>query len=335
MLGGLLYKRGFDGLLLRCLSTTEIPYTIKEVHDGICGGHFSGLAVAKRILRLGYYWPTLNRDCCDYVQHCAKCQQHANLNHVLSHTLQVARDFWPFSQWGLDLVGEINPNSSFRHRWIITVTEYFTKWVEAIPLISTKVEKIVDFINHHIICRFGVAHKIIANNGKSFKNKHVRKLCDAFGIRLSFSMPYYPQENGQAEASNKTLNKILMKVVSESGIDWHTHVPFALWAYRTSIRTLMGATPFSLVYGTEVVLPLEVQIPSLRISLHDLVSEDHFRQERLAQLELLDERHLAALNHLHLYQKCITRAYNKHPEVREFNIGDLILKENQHVTNME
>ncbi|KAH9291841.1 hypothetical protein KI387_042973, partial [Taxus chinensis] len=66
IMGGLLYKCGFDGILLRCLTSSEIPYTIKEVHDGICGGHFSGLAVAKHILRLGYYWPTLNHDCCDY-----------------------------------------------------------------------------------------------------------------------------------------------------------------------------------------------------------------------------------------------------------------------------
>ncbi|KAH9306712.1 hypothetical protein KI387_011116, partial [Taxus chinensis] len=66
VMGGLLYKRGFYGILLRCLTGAEVTYTIQQIHDSICGGHFSGLAVAKRILRLGYYWPTLNKDCYEY-----------------------------------------------------------------------------------------------------------------------------------------------------------------------------------------------------------------------------------------------------------------------------
>ncbi|KAH9326823.1 hypothetical protein KI387_007001, partial [Taxus chinensis] len=68
-------------------------------------------------------------------------------------------------------------------------------------------------------------------------------------------------------------------------------------AYRTSIRTPTGATPFSLIYGSEAVLPLEVQIPSLRVSLREFVSDEDYHQNRLAQLELLDEWHLNALEH--------------------------------------
>ncbi|KAH9332100.1 hypothetical protein KI387_043681 [Taxus chinensis] len=196
ILGGILYRRGFDGNLLRCLKTLESSKAIQEVHDGIYGGHFSGLAVSKRILRLGYYWPSLNRDCCEYTKKCVKCQQHSNLTHIPSQALQPTADLWPFSQWGLDLIGLINPRSSQRHHSIITATEYFTKWVEAIPLSSTKAKPIVDFVYQHIICRFGVPHKLITDNGKSFKNIDLQNLCDAFNIKLSFSSPYYPQANG-------------------------------------------------------------------------------------------------------------------------------------------
>ncbi|KAH9293958.1 hypothetical protein KI387_040839, partial [Taxus chinensis] len=160
-------------------------------------------------------------------------------------------------------------------------------------------------------------------------------LCNAFNIKLSFSSPYYPQANGQAEASNKTLRNILAKVTSRAGRDWHLHIPFALWAYRTSIRTPTGATPFSLIYGSEDVLPLEVQIPSLRVSLREFVSDEDYRQNRLAQLELLDERHLNALEHHQVYLEHVKRAYNKHLQHRDFKIGDLVLKENQNVTTLE
>ncbi|KAH9313634.1 hypothetical protein KI387_022261, partial [Taxus chinensis] len=160
-------------------------------------------------------------------------------------------------------------------------------------------------------------------------------LCDAFNIKLNFSSPYYPQANGQAEASNKTLRNILAKVTSRAGRDWHLHIPFALWAYRTSIHTPTGATPFSLVYGSEVVLPLEVQIPSLRVSLREFVSDEGYHQNRLAQLELLDERCLNALEHHQVYLEHVKRAYNKHLQHRDFKIGDLVLKENQNVTTLE
>ncbi|KAH9308399.1 hypothetical protein KI387_036310, partial [Taxus chinensis] len=103
----------------------------------------------------------------------------------------------------------------------------------------------------------------------------------------------------------------------------------------TSIRTPTGATPFSLVYGSEAVLPLEVQIPSLRVSLIEFVSDEDYRQNHLAQLELLDERHLNTLEHHQVYLECVKRAYNKHLQHRDFKIGDLVLKENQNVTTLE
>ncbi|KAH9327956.1 hypothetical protein KI387_000064, partial [Taxus chinensis] len=106
-------------------------------------------------------------------------------------------------------------------------------------------------------------------------------------------------------------------------------------AYRTSIRTPTGATPFSLIYGSEVVLPLEVQIPSLRVSLREFVSDEDYHQNCLAQLEFLDEWHLNALEHHQVYLEHVKCAYNKHLQHCEFKIGDLVLKENQNVTTLE
>eukprot|EP01018_Ginkgo_biloba_P005937 Gb_41744 [translate_table: standard] len=78
---------------------------------------------------------------------------------------------WPFSTWGLDLIGKINPSSSDGHKHIITATEYFTKWVEAIPLTIVTGKQISKFILNHLICRYGIPSIIITDNGKSFKNK--------------------------------------------------------------------------------------------------------------------------------------------------------------------
>ncbi|KAL0381903.1 UNVERIFIED_CONTAM: hypothetical protein Slati_4609900 [Sesamum latifolium] len=108
------------------------------------------------------------------------------------------------------------------------------------------------------------------------------------------SSMYNAAANGLAEAVNKTLCNLLKKVVSKSKRDWHEKIGKALWAYRTTHRTATQATPYSLVYGVEVVLPLESQIPSLRIAIQEgLTAEDNARL-RLEELEALDEKRLEA-----------------------------------------
>ncbi|KAH9307079.1 hypothetical protein KI387_011483, partial [Taxus chinensis] len=91
----------------------------------------------------------------------------------------------------------------------------------------------------------------------------------------------------------------------------------------TSIHTPTGSTPFSLIYGSEAVLRLEVQIPSLRVSLKEFVSDEDYHQNHIAQLELLDERHLNALEHHQVYLEHVKHAYNKHLQQRDFKVGDL------------
>lgn len=113
-----------------------------------------------------------------------------------------------------------------------------------------------------------------------------------------FSRPYYPQGNGQAEASNKTILKILKKFVNDAGRDWNIQLNPALWAYHTNIHTLTWATPYALVYGVEAIVPIEVEIPSLRVSLKGIIFDEDYRVSRLQELELLDDRHQHAVNHL-------------------------------------
>ena len=95
--------------------------------------------------------------------------------------------------------------------------------------------------------------------------------------------------------------KIFHHIVNKSRRDWHLQINPALWAYRTSIRTPTGATPFALVYGADAVLPIEVEIPTLRISMKGLITDDDYRISRLQELVLLDECWQVACDHLRAY----------------------------------
>ncbi|XP_073220678.1 uncharacterized protein [Cicer arietinum] len=102
--------------------------------------------------------------------------------------------------------------------------------------------------------------------------------------------------NGAVEAANKNIKKIIQKMVITYK-DWHEMFPFALHGYRTSVRTSTAATPFSLVYVMEVVLPIEVKIPSLRVLMEAKLEESEWVQIRFDQLNLIEEKRLAALCH--------------------------------------
>ncbi|KAA0044983.1 RNA-directed DNA polymerase (Reverse transcriptase), Ribonuclease H [Cucumis melo var. makuwa] len=108
--------------------------------------------------------------------------------------------------------------------------------------------------------------------------------------------------------------------------DWHEILPFALHGYHMPVRTSTGATQFSLVYGMEVVLPLEVEIPSLRVLTEAKLDEAEWVRGRYEQLNFVEEKRLAALTHGQLYQRTLMRAHNKKVHPQSFQKGDLVLK---------
>ena len=213
---------------------------------------------------MGYYWPTMKKDTAEFVKKCHSCQVQATLIHTHPQNLHSMVTLWPFHTWGLDLVGPINPPPC-GYIWILVATEYFTKWVEAVPLRKAIGGAIANFIKENIIVRFGVPRRIISDNGMPFVNSDVRKMLEFYQVKHHRSLPYYSQRNGQAEATNKTLIKIISKMSQEYTGGWAMHLPNVLYAYRNSPKSATGFSPFSLVYGTEVISPAEVMTLSLRV----------------------------------------------------------------------
>jgi transposase InsO family protein len=124
-------------------------------------------------------------------------------------------------QWGLDFIGYIHRPSSTQHRWILTATNYFTKWIESIPIRQATDTVIIQFLEINILSRFGCLVKIITDNSKTFKSKRMKKFCSDYNITLGHSTTYYPQDNGLAKSSNKILTRIIKKLLQENKKSWH------------------------------------------------------------------------------------------------------------------
>ncbi|KAL5570108.1 hypothetical protein UlMin_026683 [Ulmus minor] len=161
---GILYFKAPTGVLARCLSKEEASSKVKEIHE---------------------------QDAMNYAQKCQNCQLFGSKIHAPSVNLHPVNAPWPFHTWALDLIGPISPPSK-GHIWILTATENFTKWAEAIPLKKASSEAVAMFILEHIICRFGVPRRILTDNGTPFIGKETKKLLEDYQIHHGTSTRYYP-----------------------------------------------------------------------------------------------------------------------------------------------
>jgi hypothetical protein len=166
----------------------------------------------------------------------------------------------PFQQWGLYFIGEIHPALSAQHRWILTTTDYFTKWIEAIPTRNASHKVIIGFLED-IMVRFDCPNKIVTNNVACFKVEPLIKFCEKIGIILIHSTPYYPQGNRLAESSNKSLINIIKRLLEDNKKAWDSKLKFYLWDDRVTTRRSLGVSPFHLVYGFEAIFPSHLSFP--------------------------------------------------------------------------
>ncbi|XP_070042437.1 uncharacterized protein [Nicotiana tomentosiformis] len=144
--GGILYIGTPDLGLLRCVNAKEASRLLEEIHVETCGPHINGLFMTKKILRAGYLWMTMETYCIKYVQKCHQCQIHAAIIRVPPNELNATSSPCPFSAWGMDVIGPIEPATLNGHRFILVAIDYFTKWVEVASYKAVTKKVVTNFV---------------------------------------------------------------------------------------------------------------------------------------------------------------------------------------------
>ncbi|XP_057518454.1 uncharacterized protein LOC130799372 [Amaranthus tricolor] len=119
----------------QCVSPEEGNYILREIHEGGCGIHQGVRTVIGKVLRNGYYWPSLRGDAETLIRRCPQCQYHSKIGRKPSNYLSPMQAVLPFDKWGIDLLGPFPPVKGQR-KFIIVAIDYFTKYVEAEALSS-------------------------------------------------------------------------------------------------------------------------------------------------------------------------------------------------------
>ena len=171
---------------------------------------------------------------------------------------------WPFTQWGLDILGPF-PRATGNRRFVLVAVDYFTKWAKAEALANIRDVDVKKFVWKNIVTRFGVPDSLIFNNGLQFDSRAFREFCCNLGIKNRYFTPAYPQSNRQVEAINKTILNGLKKRLDGAKGRWAEELPNMLWAYQTTFGHSTGETSFSLTYGAESMIPTEVNLCSARV----------------------------------------------------------------------
>ncbi|CAL9019058.1 unnamed protein product [Prunus brigantina] len=156
--------------------------------------------------------------------------------------------------------------------------------------------QVVRFFESHIIHRFGIPETITADNGPVFASAETREYAERMGIKLVHPTPYYPQSNGQVEASNKVIKGILEKMIEEKPWAWQDLLPEALWAYRISKRSATGTSPYALTYGHDAIVPMELKVRSLRVTERPRQDEKNYALAMAQELEDLEQCRVDACN---------------------------------------
>jgi hypothetical protein len=174
------YRRTIDGVLLKCLGEEQAKVTVREVHDGICGAHQSAYKMNWLLRRAGLYGPTMMDDCVKYQKCCKACQRFGNIQLAPASAMNSIVKSWPFRGWGLDFIGEIHPGTSKGHQFILVAMDYFTKWTEAVPLRNVTHQEVINFVQEHIIYRFGVPQTLTTDEGPSFMSHQFREFAENY-----------------------------------------------------------------------------------------------------------------------------------------------------------
>ncbi|MCO5552704.1 hypothetical protein L7F22_006221 [Adiantum nelumboides] len=270
LIGEHLYHKGKDLVLRRVPLVKEIEKILMSCHDGVCGGHFAQEITNRKILQAGFVWPSLHRDVQHWCRACKACQQAGDRKLFYGPRFPIFA-YGPFEKWGIDAIGPL-PRTSIGKQYVLTATNYMTKWAEVAGVARITVANVRKFMLDYICSRFGTPLEILSDRGLGFRADLLDALLENLSIKNVHSTPYYPQCNGLVEKTNGVLCKIITKHVRDRPQDWDKHLTVALWVYRTSFKVSTQFTPYHLVYGQEALLPIEVELGSLRVLARETTS---------------------------------------------------------------
>ena len=294
-----------EPLIVPIIPSTYQATLLFQYHDHPQAGHLGTDKTAAKIRQVGY-WVGMLHDIDTYCQNCLVCQasKQPTPQKVPMINMPIGK---PWDMIAVDILQV--PVSSQNNKYLLVVQDYFTKWVEAIPLPDQTAKRVTRELVQ-VFAKYGLPTALHSDQGRNFESAMLQQTLDAFGIRKSRTTAYHPEGYGMVERFNHTLLQLL-RTYTETHDEWEHYLPFVLFAYRTAVHSSTGVSPFALMFGRS---PAQNPFPTKMA--YDAVSYQSQLRTKLAQLSDFVETHLAQAAYK---QKT---AYDQHTQQRNFKIGN-------------
>ncbi|KAM9976612.1 hypothetical protein ACTFIR_010454 [Dictyostelium discoideum] len=255
----LFFKRPQIIAICIVVPTSMQKEVLEKFHDcSLVGGH---LGYQKTFSKLAsrYYWNNMGMDVKEYINNCDICQKmktspFSKFSPELG-TIVVEK---PWDLVAVDFVGPMKVPSMSGHKYIIVFSDYVTKWVEAAATVDCTAETTAIHYFNLIISRHGCPKRLLSDCGTSFLNKVISSVNELFKVKKVNTSPYHPQTDGLVERFNKTIVIMLKSFTQEVHTMWDLYLDSCLFAYRISIHSSIGVSPFSMLYGREATIPSDL-----------------------------------------------------------------------------
>lgn len=229
------------------------PKILKIYHDSIIGSHLGFFKTLNKI-RQRFYWFGMLRDVHHYVTSCESCTRRKS-HHEVYGKLKNIPITEPFDTIGMDILGPFK-ETRHGHKYILVITDYASKWVEAFPLCSIASEDIARIIAEEILCRHGCPARILTDQADNFNSELMQQIYKMLDSKKIRTVAYHPQTDGLTEKFNHTLAKMLTPYVNDFQDDWDEYLRFVLFSYNTAVHESTKFEPFYLLYGRNARLPI-------------------------------------------------------------------------------
>lgn len=140
------------------------------------------------------------------------------------------------------------------------VGDYFSKWTEAFPLPNHKAQTVAKMLVEQWVCHLGAPCTIYTDQGRNFESNLFKEMRHLLNIHKTRTSPYHAQSDGLVERFNRTLLSMLSLFVGENQANWDVLLPYVMLAYRSSIHSSTGFTPYKVLFGQEIVLPVDIML---------------------------------------------------------------------------
>ena len=281
-----------------------IPSILEALHDHAMAGHL-GIAKTLKKIQQRFYWPGQRRMVEDWCKACKACATRKSQPKRRRAPLQSEGSGLPMQRIAMDILGPL-PETEQQNKYILVISDYFTKWTESFPMKNMEAKTVAEQLISNFICRFGVPYYIHTDQGRNFESSLISEMCHSLGMTKTRTTPYHPQSDGLVERFNRTLLNMLSIFCKDNETTWDLQLPYVMMAYRTSVQESTGATPFSLMFGREAKLPVDIMYGQPPNTLALSASEYSLQLRR----HLEHSYHLVR-DHLNLQQKRQKNLYDK------------------------